>query len=120
MQLNYFVETEAPFTEKMFRKWGISRDDYMPFGQSSMVTDERTLAFLGFTPNANGTYNMVYHFPMTEEVLEQVKKSRLSRKWWLNLMYWLALCIIQWIMTMVGPGIIMDRFGYRSGERQLS
>ena len=80
MQLNYFVETEAPFTEKMFRKWGISRDDYMPFGQSSMVTDERTLAFLGFTPNANGTYNMVYHFPMTEEVLEQVKKVPTVKK----------------------------------------
>lgn len=74
MQLNYFVETETPLTETMFRNWGVSRDDYMPYGQPSTVTDPETLSFLGFQPNANGAYNLVYRFPMTEAMVAQVKK----------------------------------------------
>ena len=74
MQLNYFVETEAPLTETMFRNWGVSRDDYMPYGQPCTVTDPETLSFLGFQPNANGAYNLVYRFPMTEAMVAQVKK----------------------------------------------
>ena len=74
MQLNYFVETETPLTETMFRNWGVSRDDYMPYGQPCTVTDPETLSFLGLQPNANGTYNLVYRFPMTEAMVAQVKK----------------------------------------------
>lgn len=74
MQLNYFVETETPLTETMFRNWGVSRDDYMPYGQPCTVTDPETLSFLGFQPNANGAYNLVYRFPMTEAMVAQVKK----------------------------------------------
>ena len=74
MQLNYFVETETPLTETMFRNWGVSRDDYMPYGQPCTVTDPETLSFLGFQPNANGAYNLVYRFPMTESRVAQVKK----------------------------------------------
>ena len=74
MQLNYFVETETPLTETMFRNWGVSRDDYMPYGQPCTVTDPETLSFLGFQPNANGAYNLVYRFPMTEAMVVQVKK----------------------------------------------
>ena len=74
MQLNYFVETKTPLTETMFRNWGVSRDDYMPYGQPCTVTDPETLSFLGFQPNANGTYNLVYRFPMTEAMVAQVKK----------------------------------------------
>lgn len=74
MQLNYFVETETPLTETMFRNWGVSRDDYMPYGQPCTVTDPETLSFLGFQPNANGAYNLVYRFPMTETMVAQVKK----------------------------------------------
>lgn len=74
MQLNYFVETETPLTETMFRNWGVSRDDYMPYGQPCTVSDPETLSFLGFQPNANGAYNLVYRFPMTEAVVAQVKK----------------------------------------------
>ena len=74
MQLNYFVETETPLTETMFRNWGVSRDDYMPYGQPCMVTDPETLSFLGFQPNANGAYNLVYRFPMTEAMVAQIKK----------------------------------------------
>lgn len=74
MQLNYFVETETPLTETMFRNWGVSRDDYMPYGQPCTVTDPETLSFLGFQPNANGAYNLVYRFPMTESMVAQVKK----------------------------------------------
>ena len=74
MQLNYFVESETPFTETMFRNWGVSKDDYMPYGQPCTVTDAETLSFLGFQPNANGAYNLVYRFPMTEALLNQVKK----------------------------------------------
>lgn len=74
MQLNYFVETETPLTETMFRNWGVSRDDYMPYGQPCTVSDPETLSFLGFQTNANGTYNLVYRFPMTEAMVAQVKK----------------------------------------------
>lgn len=74
MQLNYFVETETPLTETMFRNWGVSRNDYMPYGQPCTVTDPETLSFLGFQPNANGAYNLVYRFPMTEAMVAQVKK----------------------------------------------
>lgn len=74
MQLNYFVETETPLTETMFRNWGVSHDDYMPYGQPCTVTDPETLSFLGFQPNANGAYNLVYRFPMTEAMVAQVKK----------------------------------------------
>ena len=74
MQLNYFVETETPLTGTMFRNWGVSRDDYMPYGQPCTVTDPETLSFLGFQPNANGAYNLVYRFPMTEAMVAQVKK----------------------------------------------
>ena len=74
MQLNYFVETETPLTETMFRNWGVSRDDYMPYGQPCTVTDPEALSFLGFQPNANGAYNLVYRFPMTEAMVAQVKK----------------------------------------------
>lgn len=74
MQLNYFVETETPLTATMFRNWGVSRDDYMPYGQPCTVTDPETLSFLGFQPNANGAYNLVYRFPMTEAMVAQVKK----------------------------------------------
>ena len=74
MQLNYFVETDTPLTETMFRNWGVSRDDYMPYGQPCTVTDPETLSFLGFQPNANGAYNLVYRFPMTEAMVAQVKK----------------------------------------------
>ena len=74
MQLNYFVETETPLTETMFHNWGVSRDDYMPYGQPCTVSDPETLSFLGFQPNTNGTYNLVYRFPMTEAMVAQVKK----------------------------------------------
>ena len=74
MQLNYFVETESPFTETMFRKWGVSKDDYMPYGQPCVVGDVDALSYMGFKPNANGTFNTVYRFPMTQSMLAQVKK----------------------------------------------
>ena len=80
MQLNYFVETETPLTETMFRNWGVSRDDYMPYGQPCTVTDPETLSFLGFQPNANGAYNLVYRFPMTEAMVAQVKKLPSAKK----------------------------------------
>ena len=80
MQLNYFVETETPLTETMFRNWGVSRDDYMPYGQPCTVTDPETLSFLGFQPNANGAYNLVYRFPMTESMVAQVKKLSSVKK----------------------------------------
>lgn len=74
MQLNYFVETESPFTETMFRNWGVSRDDYMPYGQPCTVSSPETLSFLGFRPDSSGVYNLVYHFPMTEELAARVRK----------------------------------------------
>jgi len=73
MQFNYYVETDgSPITEEQFELLGVSKADreLTTGGENA----ENLLAFMGFTPNANGSYNPVYHFPMTKKALATAKK----------------------------------------------
>ena len=74
MQLNYFVKTTGNrLSDKVFDEWGISIDDRTYVNNTSNAP--YLFAHLGITPNANGEYNPVYHFPLTEETLARVKAS---------------------------------------------
>lgn len=74
MQLNYFVKTTGTkIGEKTFEEWGISADDCMYLNNNPQAP--YLFASLGIMPNADGTYNPVYHFPLTEEALAKVKNS---------------------------------------------
>lgn len=75
MQLNYYVETDgSPLTEEQFRLMDVSRDD------RRLVANEGLLAFLGFTPNAGGKYNPVYHLPLTAKALDIARKLPVVKK----------------------------------------
>ncbi|MDR1403205.1 MAG: signal peptidase I [Tannerellaceae bacterium] len=68
MQFNYFVETDgSAITEAQFRLMDVSKDD-------RKLASEQILSFLGFTPNASGQYNPVYHFPLTQKGKETAEK----------------------------------------------
>ncbi len=75
MQLNYYIETDgSPLTEEQFRLMDVSRED------RKLVGNEGLLAFLGFTPNAGGKYNPVYHMPLTAKALEIARKLPVVKK----------------------------------------
>lgn len=77
MQLHYYVETNGSLlTEDLFRLLDISKDDRMLV---SSHMSENKLAFLGFTPNANGQFDPIYRFPMTKQALEKAKKLSLVK-----------------------------------------
>ena len=76
MQFNYFLETKgALLNEEQLRMLGISNDD------RTMISDGRQntgmLDFMGMKKKEDGTYNPVYHFPLTKEKLELAKKMNL-------------------------------------------
>jgi signal peptidase I len=74
MQLNYFLETDgSPITEEQFRLLGVSNED-------RAMAPQNLLAFLGFTPNASGQYNPVYHLPLTQKALEIAGKLTAIKK----------------------------------------
>ena len=76
MQLNYFVKTTGgKLSERVFEAWGISVDDRLYVNNSPNAP--YLFASLGITSNADGTYNPVYHFPLTQEMLAQVEASEL-------------------------------------------
>jgi len=69
MQLNYYVETNGTsLTEEQFRSLNVSKDD------RRLITDSRTLAFVGFrTDDNNGQYNPVYRLPLTKQALGKLE-----------------------------------------------
>ena len=74
MQLNYFVKTTGTkIGDKVFEEWGVSVDDRMYLNNNPQAP--YLFASLGITPNADGTYNPVYHMPLTADMLAQVKAS---------------------------------------------
>lgn len=76
MQLNYFVKTNGGrIGEKTFEEWGVSADDRMYVNNSTQAP--YLFASLGITPQADGSYNPVYHFPMTAEMLDKIQASSL-------------------------------------------
>ncbi|GHT76495.1 signal peptidase I [Bacteroidia bacterium] len=77
-QFNYFVETTGNlFTEKQFRKLGVSKDDQRLCNRGADAP--RMFDFLGITRNETGNYNPVYCLPLTQEMLEFLKKSNWAK-----------------------------------------
>lgn len=73
IQFNYYVETDgSPLTEEQFRLLDVSKGDRMIANNNGYFQDY--FSFLGFTPNANGQYNMVYRMPLTPKALAIAEK----------------------------------------------
>jgi signal peptidase I len=73
MQLNYYVETDGtPVTEEQFRALEVSRSDRAVFSGDAAYNS--ILTYMGFKPNENGRFNLIYHLPLTKKALELVKK----------------------------------------------
>lgn len=78
MQFNYFVETDGTlFTEDHFRLLNVSKEGRQ---LASGPGFQNLLSFMGFTPNANGQFNPVYHIPLTAQALEKAKKLPFVKK----------------------------------------
>ncbi|GHU15973.1 signal peptidase I [Betaproteobacteria bacterium] len=74
MQFNYFLETNgSPIKEEQFRLLGVSKED-------RAMAPMDYMSFLGFTPNASGQYNPVYHLPLTKKALEIAGKLSAIKK----------------------------------------
>ncbi len=74
MQLNYFVKTDGTMiNDKTFEAWGVSVDDRAYTNNNGNAPF--VYARLGILPESNGTYNPVYHMPLTKEALAKVKAA---------------------------------------------
>lgn len=72
MQLNYFVETDGSMlSEEQFRLLDVSKADRVLIDGSY---NPQYMSMLNIQPNANGPYNPIYHFPLTQKTLEVAKK----------------------------------------------
>ena len=72
LQYNYFIETDGSMlSEEQFRLLDISKDDRVMINGNN---NANLMSFLGIQPNAQGQFNPVYHFPMTQKALETAKK----------------------------------------------
>lgn len=72
LQYNYFIETDGSMlSEEQFRLLDISKDDRVLINGNN---NTNLMSFLGIQPNAQGQFNPVYHFPMTQKALETAKK----------------------------------------------
>ena len=81
MQLNYYVMTNGNLlTEKAFRTWGISKDDYEYSLVNNSADAYQQLSYLGFTPNEKGTFNPVYRLPLTQEMIDKMRNSNLIQE----------------------------------------
>jgi len=76
VQYNYFVQTKGgQIAEEQFREWGVSNEDHY------MITQDNALiSLLPFKKNANGSYNPIYHFPATKELIQTIRKSSAIEK----------------------------------------
>ncbi len=73
MQLNYLVQTTGKqLSSKDFERWGVSQEDRIQFSVMGM---QPHLIAWGLTANENGMMNPVYELPLTQEMLEKVKKE---------------------------------------------
>lgn len=79
MQYNYYVETDGtPLTEAQFRLMDVSVADRTLVSQGDDANG--LLPFLGFTPDASGRYNPVYHMPLTADALAIARKLPAVKK----------------------------------------
>ncbi|MDR1602613.1 MAG: signal peptidase I [Tannerella sp.] len=73
MQLNYYIETNGtPITEEQFRALGVSKSDRTIFSTNEAYNG--VLTYMGFKPNENGRFNLIYRLPLTEKALALVQK----------------------------------------------
>lgn len=77
MQFNYFVETTGMLSEEQFRLLDVSKADRMLIDGNN---DAATMQFLGIRPNADGRYNPVYHFPLTQQAVEIARKLSIVKQ----------------------------------------
>ena len=85
MQLDYFVQTNGVrFGEKNWEDLGISKDDRDELDISMRInaggSETTLLEYLGFKPNANGSFGPVYNIPLTQEALVKVKAMNIVTK----------------------------------------
>ena len=72
MQLNYYVMTNGVrLGEQNFRDLDVSVDDRYLINDDANYN--QILSYLGFTPNADGSFNPVYRLPLTQKALNKVK-----------------------------------------------
>ncbi len=72
-QLNYFVETDGRrLSDTQLDGLGVSVDDR--FTINDTYNAPQIFAFLGVTPSSAGFYSPVYYLPLTNEMLENIKK----------------------------------------------
>ncbi len=79
MQFVYYVEVTSPFSEEQFRLLNVSKEDRI-IEFAGGANNEGALRFLGFTPDENGNYNIIYRMPLTQKALETAHKLSNVRK----------------------------------------
>lgn len=72
LQFNYFLETTSPLTEEQFRLLGVSRDDRVLASRISFY--QQLFPYMGFEPDDNGQYNLIYRLPLTQEAYDVARK----------------------------------------------
>lgn len=79
IQFNYFVQTNGRhFTDEEFRKLGISLDDRQL--AASIPFYKERLSYMDLDTDANGDYGLVYHLPLTNQALADIKKYDFVKK----------------------------------------
>ena len=75
MQLNYLVRTNGRYLgNNDFEKWGISVEDRVPIDVSSLNA-RMNLESWGLLPNPDGSMNPVYELPLTQAMIDMMKKD---------------------------------------------
>ena len=75
MQLNYLVRTTGRYLgNNDFEKWGISVEDRVPIDVSSLNA-RMNLESWGLLPNPDGSMNPVYELPLTQAMIDMMKKD---------------------------------------------
>ena len=78
-QFNYLVETNGSIlNDRQFRTLNVSKEDIYWVNRPPQNTNPN-LEYYGIEKNAEGTYNPVYHIPLTKEALEKLKNSGWAR-----------------------------------------
>lgn len=73
VQFNYFVETNGKrFTDDQFRELGVSKEDRSI--ASDVDYNNNALSFMGFQKNEAGKFGTIYHIPLTNKALADIKK----------------------------------------------
>ena len=73
IQYNYYVSTNGKsFTEEIFRKLDVSKDDRQQLSSTGYYSD--VLAFLKFPKDANGNFGTIYKMPLTKKGLAELNK----------------------------------------------